>query len=62
MTFQDATFTSQRSLGNFNRMIQACDYVAPDQRGVDFAECISVTNPFLITIISPVALKIRENP
>lgn len=64
MTFVDVTQTSDRSLGNFNRMVQACDYVAPSQRGVDFFECISKTNPWSVTSASPIAIKTnaRENP
>ena len=57
MTFVDATRTSSRSLGNFNRMVQACDYVASGQRGVDFSECFSASNAFSITTASPVALR-----
>lgn len=64
MTFVDATRTSSRSLGNFNRLVQAKDVVASGQRGVDFSECISEAAPFSITSASPIAIKPtpREDP
>lgn len=64
MTFVDNTQTSSRSLGNWNRMIQAADYVASGQRGVDFIEVISAANPWSVTTAASISISsnAREHP
>lgn len=64
MSWTDATFTSARSLGNWNRLVQAASDVTSGQRGVDFSEVFSLVAPFSITSASPVAFRSipREDP
>lgn len=62
MTWADTTHTSTRSLGNFNRMIQAKDTLDAG-RGVDFAEAVTVENAWSVTSLGPVAIRApREEP
>jgi hypothetical protein len=53
MTWVDVTHTSTRSLGNFNRFVQAASR-NDAQDAVDFFDVFSVSNPWSFTSAGPI--------